>query len=142
MLNPVSKPFDPADAMHGSRAAYWVATLLLASFMAYAAAGCLARDPGMMAEFAFLGYPSYFPEIIGVAKFLGVLALLVPGAPRLKEWAYAGFTFTFIGAILSHLAAGQRREAIVPLAALFVLSVSYLLRPPLRRILEAAAVVR
>jgi hypothetical protein len=138
----VSNELEGADAVGEGRAAYWVATLFFAAFMGYDAAALLAGDPRMMAEFAYLGYPFHFAEILGVAKILGVLALLVPGTPRLKEWAYAGFTFTFVGAILSHLAAGQRKEAIVPLAALAVMTVSYLLRPPLRRILEAAAAVR
>jgi hypothetical protein len=128
--------------MNGNKAAYWAATLLFSTFMAYNAFAYLTQDPKMMTSFALLGYPGYFPEILGVAKLLGVFALLIPAAPRLKEWAYAGFTFTLIGAILSHLAVGQRREAAVPLAALVVMTVSYLLRPPLRRILEAAAAVR
>jgi hypothetical protein len=138
----VSNHLEGAEGMGEGRGAYWVSTLFFAAFMGYDATALLTGDPRMMAEFSYLGYPSHFAEILGVAKILGVVALLVPGTPRLKEWAYAGFTFTFVGAILSHLAAGQRKEAIVPLAALAVMAVSYLLRPPLRRILEAAAAVR
>jgi putative oxidoreductase len=128
--------------MSGNRAAYWVATLLFTSFMAYNAFAYLRGDPRMMSAFARLGYPSYFPEILWVAKLLGVIALLVPAAPRLKEWAYAGFTFTLLGAMVSHVAVGQQREAITPFVALAIMSVSYLLRPPHRRILEALASVR
>ena len=94
--------------MSGNRAAYWVATLLFTSFMAYNAFAYLRGDPRMMSAFARLGYPSYFPEILGVAKLLGVIALLVPAAPRLKEWAYAGFTFNLLGAMVSHVAVGQQ----------------------------------
>lgn len=128
--------------MSGKTVAYWIVTLLFSAFMAYNAFAYLSRDPKMAAAMASLGYPSYFPIILGIAKILGVIAILVPGAPRTKEWAYAGFTFTMIGAFFSHLASGQQREAAVPLLAMLVMAISYLLRPPMRRILEAAAAVR
>jgi hypothetical protein len=76
-----------------------------------------------------------------VAKLLGIIVVVIPGTPQLKEWAYAGFTFTFVGAIISHLASGQKREAMMPIVALVIMSLSYLLRPPFRRIVEAAAVL-
>jgi uncharacterized membrane protein YphA (DoxX/SURF4 family) len=128
--------------MSGKVAAYWTATILFSALMAYDAYAYLTRDPKMTAAMADLGYPSYFPIILGIAKTLGVVALLVPGAPRTKEWAYAGFSFTLIGAFFSHLASGQHHEAAMPLLALIVMVFSYLLRPPMRRILEAAAAVR
>lgn len=128
--------------MSGKVAAYWIATLIFAAFMAYDAFAFLSRDPKMAAAMSSLGYPSYFPIILGIAKVLGVIAILVPDAPRTKEWAYAGFTFTLIGAFFSHLANGQHQEAAIPLLFLIVMAISYLLRPPMRRILEAAAAVR
>jgi putative oxidoreductase len=128
--------------MSAKAAAYWATTLLFAAFMAYNAYAYLSRDPKMMTAMFSLGYPPYFPIILGIAKILGVIAILVPSAPRTKEWAYAGFTFTMIGAFFSHLASGQVREAAMPVALLIVMAASYLLRPPMRRILEAAAAVR
>jgi len=128
--------------MSGKVLAYWAATLPFAAFMSYNAYAYLSRDPRMTAAMASLGYPPYFPIILGIAKILGVVAILVPGAPRTKEWAYAGFTFTMIGAFFSHLASGQVHEAAIPIVALLVMAISYLLRPPMRRILEAAAAVR
>jgi hypothetical protein len=128
--------------MSGKAIAYWSTTLIFAAFMAYNAYAYLSRDPKMMAAMFSLGYPPYFPIILGIAKILGVIAILVPSAPRTKEWAYAGFTFTMIGAFFSHLASGQQREAALPIAVLIVMAASYLLRPPMRRILEAAAAVR
>jgi uncharacterized membrane protein YphA (DoxX/SURF4 family) len=53
-----------------------------------------------------LGYPLYFIPFIGVAKVLGAIALLVPGFPRIKEWAYAGLFFDLIGAVYSNIAFG------------------------------------
>jgi hypothetical protein len=121
---------------------YWAATLTFTALMAYDAFAYLSRDPKMMVGMASLGYPPYFPIMLGIAKILGVIALLVPDAPRTKEWAYAGFTFTLVGAFFSHVAMGQSNEAAKPVVVLLILAVSYLLRPPFRRILEAAAAVR
>jgi uncharacterized membrane protein YphA (DoxX/SURF4 family) len=123
--------------MNGKTVTYWAATIIVAVFMAYDAFAMLTHDPKMTASLAGLGYPSYFPMILGVAKALGVIAIVIPGAVRLKEWAYAGFTFTFIGAICSHMSMGQQHMAAMPLIALIILAVSYMLRPPSRRLLEA-----
>jgi hypothetical protein len=127
--------------MKGKRAAYWVSTLLFAAYMGSNVYAYLTHDPRMMVAFASLGYPPYFPTILGVAKLLGIIVVVIPGTPQLKEWAYAGFTFTFLGAIMSQLASGQKREVTMPIVALIIIALSYLLRPPLRRIVEAAAVL-
>jgi uncharacterized membrane protein YphA (DoxX/SURF4 family) len=115
--------------MKGKIITYWIATLLLCAFMAFSAFSYLTRQPKMVEAFASLGYPPYFMTILGVAKILGVLALLLPGLPRLKEWAYAGFTFTFIGAVWSHLTMGQTSAAPMPVVALVLLIISYVCRP-------------
>ena len=113
---------------------YWVVTLIFCSFLGWSAYGYLAREPKMVAAMASLGYPDYFLQILGVAKLLGVLALLSPGLPRLKEWAYAGFTFDLIGAMWSHLASGQGKAALAPAVFLVLLVISYRLRPVSRRL--------
>jgi hypothetical protein len=120
---------------------YWVATILVCGQMAFAAFAYLTKQPKMVEGFASLGYPEYFPTILGIAKALGVIALLIPGYPMLKEWAYAGFTFTFIGALWSHLAMDQDKAAVMPLAALVLLTVSCLLRPASRRVVVTHPVV-
>ncbi|HZZ20663.1 MAG TPA: DoxX family protein [Opitutaceae bacterium] len=125
--------------MNGKKIAYWIATVLFAAFMAFDAYAYLSHSPKMVAALASLGYPSYFINILGTAKVLGVVAILAPGTRRLKEWAYAGFTFTFIGAFFSHMSTGQQKESIMPLVALVIMVASYLLRPPDRRIAEAAS---
>jgi hypothetical protein len=128
--------------MSGKQVAYWIATILFSAFMGFDAYAYLSHDPKMTAAMASLGYPTYFMAILGTAKLLGVLAILVPGVCRLKEWAYAGFTFTFIGAFFSHLASGQQKQAVMPLAALVIMAVSYFLRPPERCIVEARSSLR
>lgn len=119
--------------MKAKHVTYWIATVLMCAFMAFISYAYLSHDPKMMSGFASLGYPSYFPMILGIAKILGIVALLVPGLPHLKEWAYAGFTFTFIGAIFSHLSSHQGQAALLPLISLLVLAISYATRPADRR---------
>ncbi len=82
-----------------------------------------------------LGYPLYFPRILGVWKILAAIAILAPGFPRLKEWAYAGITFNMTGAALSHLAAGDPIvTALPPLGILALALASWALRPDNRRL--------
>jgi hypothetical protein len=121
---------------------YWISTGLLSAMMLLAAAFYLGRSPQIMAAFAHLGYPSYFVAPLAVAKILGVCALLAPGLGRLKEWAYAGFTFTFIFAFLSHLESGDGAKAWMPVIALCLLAVSYITRPASRMSAVAIPVSR
>ena len=116
---------------------YWTTTALTAASMAASAELYFSRNRAMMKNFRALGYPDYFPTILGTFKVLGILALLTPGRRLLKEWAYAGFTFTFLGAAASHAAKGEDKEAVAPLGSLAVLAASYLTRPPERKIPEA-----
>jgi len=74
-----------------------------------------------------LGYPDYFGTALMVFKVLGALALIIPMVPkRFKEWAYAGFAFDFIFAMISHVAVdGITGETFMPLIAVAILAVSY-----------------
>lgn len=110
-------------------AIYWITTALTAASMASSSKLYFTRNAKMMAQFKKLGYPEYFPGILGVFKILGVAALLSPGRGLLKEWAYAGFSFTFLGASASHLAKQHEKEAVAPLMLLTILAASYLTRP-------------
>lgn len=110
-----------------ARATFWIATVLFAVPLAWSAVQYLVEAPKMMATMTtHLGYPAYFTKILGVAKIAGVVALLAPFNRRIKEWAYAGFTFDLLGASASHIAARDGLLiASVPLAFLGVLAVSY-----------------
>src|SRR5262245_2593338 len=118
---------------------YWITTTFLAGDMALAGVLYLLHVPFLMNAFAHLGYPAYFPNILGGAKILGALVLLVPGSLRLKEWAYAGFAITFISALISHimlrdgLFGTNGFGALAPCIAFTVLAASYLTRPRNRR---------
>jgi uncharacterized membrane protein YphA (DoxX/SURF4 family) len=72
---------------------YWIFTGLLIVLMAMSSIPNIMSAPEAVSEFARLGYPTYLLPFIGVAKLLGVIAILMPGLSRIKEWAYAGFVF-------------------------------------------------
>lgn len=80
-----------------------------------------------------LGYPVYVLTILGLLKIPGAVAVLAPGWPRLKEWAYAGIVFELAGAAASYLA---RAHEVGSAASILVLAVvallSWALRPPSR----------
>ena len=77
--------------------------------------------------FNHLGYPQHLRIMLGIAKLVGTIALIVPGFRPLKEWAYAGFTFAWIVASIAHTLASDGIKAITPLVLLGFLIVSYLI---------------
>jgi hypothetical protein len=102
----------------------WVAraaTGVLMVMMAASGTANLIRVEPVVAGMHRLGYPEYFPVLLGVAKLLAVVALALPGARRLKEWAYAGMTFDMLAALVAHAAVRDGFVQWVP--ALVVLSV-------------------
>src|SRR5438105_6638109 len=84
---------------------YWIVTALFCLQMTFTAYAQL-RLPQVAAAFAHLGFPNYFRVELSLAKLVGVVLLLAPVPPRLKEWAYAGFAFDLGSAIIAHVAVG------------------------------------
>jgi hypothetical protein len=84
--------------------------------------------PRLVSAMAALGYPTYFLKLLGIAKLLGVVGLLVPRRPTVREWAYAGFTFDLLAAVVSHAVTGTTSHVGLPLAVLALLTASYTLR--------------
>jgi hypothetical protein len=122
---------------------YWVATGLFCALFTVGGASHLVRAEGVAEGMQRLGYPAYVMTLLGVAKLLGVAALLAPGRPLLKEWAYAGFAFDLLGAAASHVFAGDWLAALLrPLPVLALGTASYLLRPAVRRVREARTLPR
>lgn len=126
----------------GIKIVYWISTLWLAlgmvstglvQFLKVQSDGAIS-PPGVYG-IIHLGYPVYFLTILGIAKILGSIAVLIPKFPILKEWAYAGFFFLMTGAIYSHIATGDKLKENFPALLLLVLTlVSWYLRPPGRKI--------
>src|SRR4051794_20170678 len=90
-----------------SVAAYWVTTAFLVFNLLAGGLAELAQLQGNAAGMLALGYPLYVMTILGAWKVLGSFALLAPGFPRLKEWAYAGIFFNMSGAAISHVVSGD-----------------------------------
>ena len=88
-------------------AVYWVVTSLMAALMLMASIPDVLSLPQAGEVFGHLGYPGYLLPFLGTAKILGVMAVLIPGFDRLKEWAYAGLVFDITGALYSHLSVGD-----------------------------------
>ena len=115
--------------------AYWAVTILFCLAMSAGGTMNLLRVEQQKESMEALGYPVYVMTILGVAKIAGVIALLIPGLPLLKEWAYAGFTFDLLGASASHaFVADPIPETIVPLVVLALAVASYVLRPATRKL--------
>jgi DoxX-like family len=123
-----------------SKIIYWIATLWLALGMVSTAAVQLFKakeGQGGADMVVHLGYPVYLLTILAIWKLLGVVALLTPKFPLLKEWAYAGFFFAMSGAILSHIAVGDPINEIFPSLLLLTLTVvSWYFRPAARKVIS------
>ncbi len=106
---------------------YWVFTGLYAAFIIVSSIpNVISSASSVDMIVKQMGYPAYFLPFIGVAKILGGIALLVPGFPRIKEWAYAGLMFDLIAAIYSFIALGLPLSNWFPmLLFMLVLGASY-----------------
>jgi hypothetical protein len=123
-----------------SKLPYWITTALFAFALFGSGMATLTRQPPLVATFQHLGYPMYFMTILGLAKLIGVVVVLVPGARRLKEWAYAGFVINLASAAISHVMAGDGAGgAAAPLVLLGLALASWWTRPESRK-LEGPAI--
>jgi len=113
--------------------AFWVTTIFGPASFVIGGYLHLTRDPQVMATLAHLGYPVYFATIMGFWKLLGAVAIVVPGIPRLKEWAYAGFFFDLTGAAATRAFVGDgAADILAPLVFLALVAASWALRPTSR----------
>src|SRR5262249_52687459 len=97
---------------------YWIATGLLAALFLAGGILDLSTPPQVVETMARLGYPLYLAKLLGAWKLLGAVAIVAPGLPRLKEWAYAGMMFDLTGAVVSHLVVGDPLgQIVIPTAA-------------------------
>jgi hypothetical protein len=112
---------------------YWTSTACVTFALTLGGLADVLHHPIADRTMTHLGFPPYFQVVIGVWKLLGVMALLAPGLPLLKEWAYAGMFFDVSGAAIAHAVSGDHVELLPPLAVAALLSLSWALRPPGRR---------
>ena len=115
---------------------YWIATIWLALGMLSTAIVQVLQTKEEVDMMTRLGYPAYLLTIIGLWKVLGVVAVLIPKYPLVKEWAYAGFFFAMSGAIISHLMVGdEAKEIFGPTLLLLLTVVSWYFRPAERKLI-------
>ena len=92
--------------MKRTKIIYWIVTGLFAVFMLMSGIqNAMATADSVDLISTKLGFPEYFVSFIGIAKILGAIAILIPGFPRIKEWAYAGLFFDLAGATFASIAA-------------------------------------
>lgn len=114
---------------------YWIATVWLALGMTSTGIVQLSKMKEEADMITSLGYPLYILTILGIWKILGVVAVLMPKFPLLKEWAYAGFFFVMSGAVFSHVAVGDDAiDFFGPTLLLVLTVVSWYFRPANRKI--------
>jgi hypothetical protein len=119
---------------------YWTATGIIALMMSFSVYAYLTQE-SVSLGFRHLGFPGYFRIELAIAKFLGVVVLVVPQIPsRIKEWAYAGFAITFISANIAHINSGDPASvAIMPVIALVILVISYIYLHKMKTIAPVSA---
>src|SRR5216110_1919382 len=114
--------------------AYWTSTAI-ACLALFGSLTYLTGSAEVVAGFAKAGYPQHLRIVLGIAKPMAAIVLLLPGFALLKEWAYAGVTFALVMATISgYLSGGGLKGAILPPVILALLAVSYFTRPPGRRL--------
>lgn len=124
---------DSVSAAKAKRIAYWITTGVVVFCMTggiFELLSLTTTNEGIMR----LGYPPYIIPVLGLGKVLAILAILSPGFPRLKEWAYAGILFNMIGATVSHIAHDDGAGIVaVTVAIAAITMISWALRPQNRR---------
>ena len=119
--------------------AFWTTTLLGPTSFVIGGVLNLSQSEQVAETMHHLGYPLYFASILGFWKLAGAIAITVPGLPRLKEWAYAGFFFNLTAAAASQAAAGgTAADVIAPLIFLALVMASWALRPSSRTLASPA----
>ena len=115
--------------------AYWTSTAL-ACLALFGALTYLSGSQEVVAGFAKAGYPQYLRIVLGIAKPIAAIVLLLPGFALPKEWAYAGVTFALVMATISGYLSGDGvKDVVLPLVVLVLVAVSYFTRPPNRRLI-------
>ena len=119
--------------MRSKTITYWAASLFVTLVLGISGGMAMLHADVLMKALAHLGYPRYFTNVLGIGKIIGLAVFLAPRMPRLKEWAYAGFSITILSASYSHYSSGDGWLTVEPLT-FAALMVSYVTRPESRRL--------
>lgn len=138
---PTADRTAPTVAARIRTIAYWGTTLLVVAESAVGGVWDIQQTPYVREILTHLGYPLYLLVILGIVKLPAAVVLVAPRVPLLKEWAYAGIFFVYMGAVASHVAVGDRADQVVPAIVLAGLTVaSWALRPASRRTVTGSRV--
>jgi len=114
---------------------YWITTIISSVAFLIPGIGNLLHIPHFAKDMLHLGYPIYFPTILGAWKIAGAMAIVLPNLKRLKEWAYAGMIFDLTGASFSRISSHDEIiTVVVPLFIATVVFSSWSLRPENRKL--------
>ena len=116
------------------RVAYWIATGVFALLLVADGLGGIAQAEAGQAALRHLGYPLYLLTFFGIAKLLGAIAVVQTKFRTVKEWAFAGFAFSCVGAFGSRAAAGDTAELVYPVVFLAIMAVPYVLWKKVERL--------
>ncbi|MET9956910.1 DoxX family protein [Streptomyces sp. NPDC006339] len=115
--------------------AFWCTTLVIVFELIAGSAWNLLTIDWVEDQMGHLGYPDYFPSLLGVWHLGAAVAIVLPGLRLIKEWAYAGVFFLWSGAVVSHLARGDGLVSWGPPLMFLAFAVaSWTLRPADRRL--------
>ena len=106
---------------------YWVVTILFAAFMIFSAIPHVMVTPEAVTIITGLGYPKYIIPFVGVMKVVGIIAILIPGFNRIKEWAYAGLFFELLLVTYSAFTFGFQPPVLIMFLPIGLLFISYFL---------------
>lgn len=133
----MTKRNELTSSTKSNKIIYWISTIWLSFGMLSSGIVQLFQVKEGVDFILKMGYPAFFLTILSVWKILGVIVVLIPKLPLLKEWAYAGFFFAMSGAVFSHIAAGSPVSEIFPaLFSLVLIVVSWYFRPADRKIIS------
>lgn len=108
--------------MKAIKITYWTTTIIISLMMTMSAFMQLSQGQAVIDSMKHLGLPVQLTILLGILKALGVIALLFPGYPKIREWAYAGFSFLFIGATFLHFSIGDYQPTTLILLAILITS--------------------
>ncbi|GAA1538169.1 hypothetical protein GCM10009678_20620 [Actinomadura kijaniata] len=115
--------------------AFWATTLVIVAELVAGTIWNLKPIEWVEIQLRHLGYPDYFAGILGFWHAAAAAAIIAPGLPLIKEWAYAGVVLMWSGAVLSHLSVGDGPVNWGPPLMFTTLAVaSWALRPADRRL--------
>lgn len=123
--------------MKKTKTIYWIFTGLMSLFILPGAVFNIISNAQSVEVFQHIGFPNYIIPFLGVAKFLGIVAILIPGYPKIKEWAYAGLCYDLLGAAYAGFASGDGVKALPIFIGVGIVVGSYVYHH--KRLKEASA---